>query len=195
MTVAGFVLAGGHSRRMGRDKALLPWDGTTLLDHAVARVRAATAAPPTVLSGRELRYQDRGLRALADEEPGRGALGGVLTGLARMTADAGLFLAVDLPIVPEALLRHLVARAEGADAVVAFSPAGAEPLCAVYAKSCEPAIRACMASGELEMTSFWRHVAVRALYPEAIARFGDPERLFRNLNAAADYERAREEAT
>jgi molybdenum cofactor guanylyltransferase len=189
--LAGFVLAGGKSSRMGRDKATLPWGETTLLDHALARVRAATGSEPVILSGPELRYEDRGVAVFADEVTGTGALGGVLTGLARMEAAAGLFLAADLPLVPDALLRYLVERALGVDAVVPISPSGPEPLCAVYAKSCEPAVRQCVAQGQLEMTCFWAEVAVRALYPDALARFGDPSTIFGNLNTPGDYEAAR----
>ena len=58
--IVGFVVAGGQSRRMGRDKALLPWNGGTLLDHAVTRLRAV-CRDVRVLSGADRRYADRGL--------------------------------------------------------------------------------------------------------------------------------------
>jgi molybdopterin-guanine dinucleotide biosynthesis protein A len=63
----GFVLAGGRSRRMGRDKALLAWGHTTLLAHAIARLKPL-CAEIFLLSGTEARYAETGLAALTDVE-------------------------------------------------------------------------------------------------------------------------------
>ena len=188
--VVGYVLAGGQSLRMGKDKALLPWGEKTLLDHALSRLREATSRAPAILTGPEPRYSDRGAPVFPDVVPEAGALGGVLTGLERLPPDAdfGLFLAVDLPFVPVELLRLLVSRAEaGIDAVVAFSPSGPEPLCAVYARTAIEAVRRSVEAGELKMTSFWTALCVHALYEAALAELGDPATLFRNLNTPAEY--------
>lgn len=174
---------------MGRDKALLAWAGGTLLDAAVARLAPLTAEV-AILSGQPERYADRPERRVPDAVPDSGALGGVYSGLAASERPFGLFLAVDLPFVPEALLRHLLEAAEGSDAVVPVSPRGPEPLCAVYARSCCEPIRRRLEAGERRMTCFWPDVKVRQIGPEELERFGDPERLFRNLNTAGDYEAA-----
>ena len=192
--IVGYVLAGGQSLRMGKDKALLPWGEKTLLDHALSRLREATSRAPAILCGPEPRYADRGVPVFPDVVAAAGALGGVLTGLERLPPDAdfGLFLAVDLPLVPVELLRRLASRAEeGIDAVVAFSPAGPEPLCAVYARTALDAVRQSVEAGELKMTSFWTGICVRALYEAALAEFGDPAALFRNVNEQADYQALR----
>ena len=186
----GFVVAGGKSRRMGSDKALLPWEGSTLLDHAIARLRAV-CNDVVILSGAETRYTDRGQPVVIDRDPETGALGGLASGLEILEDGRGLFLGVDLPFVPAALLRHLLALAEGWDAVVPASPEGPEPLCAVYARACrEPVLRA-VHEGRLKMTAFWPDVRVRLVPPEELRVFGEPSSLFRNLNTPADYERAR----
>jgi molybdopterin-guanine dinucleotide biosynthesis protein A len=188
--VVGFVLAGGQSSRLGQDKALLAWGGKTLLDHALARLREATARAAAILSGPESRYLGRGAPVFPDSVADAGALGGVLTGLERLPADAdwGLFLAVDLPLVPVSLLRSLVERAEeGIDAVVAMSPSGPEPLCAIYGRGCLEPVRRNVEAGQLKMTSFWTEVCVHALYEKALADFGDAKQIFRNVNTAEDY--------
>ena len=192
--IVGYVLAGGQSHRMGKDKALLPWGEKTLLDHALSRLREAASRAPAILSGPEPRYADRGVPVFPDVVAEAGALGGVLTGLERLPPDAdfGLFLAVDLPLVPVALLRHLASRAlAGIEAVVAFSPSGPEPLCAVYARTAKDAVRRSVEAGELKMTSFWREICVHALYAPAVTEFGDPKALFRNLNTPAEYQALR----
>jgi len=177
---------------MGRDKALLPWAGGTLLDAAVARL-ARVAAEVAILVGRSERYAGRPERRVADVLGDAGALGGVYSGLCATERPLGLFLAVDLPFVPEALLRHLIGGADGVDAVVPVSPRGAEPLCAVYARSCRDPIRRRLDSGERRMSCFWPDVRVRQVGPDELRRFGDPGRLFQNLNTSADYDAARRE--
>jgi molybdenum cofactor guanylyltransferase len=182
----GFVVAGGASRRMGRDKALLPWGRATLLDHTLARL-AACCDEVRILCGSRTRYAERGVPLVLDRVPGAGPLGGVLSGLETLDGELGLFLAVDLPSVGSALLKHLLKRAGGHDAVVPRSPQGPEPLCAVYRRTCLPAIRRRVASGDLKMTSFYAEVRVLEIDPEELRAFGDPNELFRNLNTAADY--------
>jgi molybdopterin-guanine dinucleotide biosynthesis protein A len=185
-----FVVAGGHSRRMGRDKALLAWGEGTLLDHALARLRRVSE-DVRILCGRQPRYDDRGAPLVPDAFAGSGALVGVASGLRAVERPLGLFLAVDLPHVTEEVLRHLLALARDADAVVPFSEAGPEPLCAVYARACLGPIEAAIGRGELKMTSFWGEVRVRRVLPPELRAFGDPARLFANLNAPEDYARAK----
>ena len=170
---------------MGRDKALLPWQGADLLDHAVARLRAVTP-DVRILCGARPRYGERGLPVERDLVAGAGPLGGVLAGLASAEGRPGLFLAVDLPHVPVALLARLVERADGWDAVVPVSPRGPEPLCALYGPGCQEPIRQRVATGDFKMTAFWPEVRVREVGPAELGELGDPEEMFRNLNMPND---------
>ena len=175
---------------MGRDKALLSWAATTILDHTLDRLRAVTD-DVRILCGPEERYADRGAPVHVDVRGDAGSLGGVYTGLLQLERPYGLFLGVDLPLVPAALLHHLLELAHGYDAVVPVTPAGPEPLCAAYARSCRRPIERRMAAGELKMTSFWPDVRVREVAPAELLAFGDPAELFRNVNTTEDYEEVR----
>ena len=183
----GFVVAGGRSARMGRDKALLPWDGATLLDHALARLRAVTD-DVRILCGPSARYEDRGVPLVLD----RVADGGPLAALdAALHAAAGrpvVFLGVDLPFVTPAVLDRILAASTGRDAAVPVLGERPEPLCAVYGPGCQAAVQARLAAGERRMTSFWPDVAVRALSPGDLSGLGDLAALFRNLNTPGDFE-------
>jgi molybdopterin-guanine dinucleotide biosynthesis protein A len=170
---------------MGRDKALIPWGGTDLLDHAIACLRTVTS-DVRILCGGERRYLERGLPVEPDVARGTGPLAGVLTGLTAAPGRPGLFLAVDLPHVPAGLLRRLVERAEDGDVVVPVSPRGPEPLCAVYGPGCLEPIRRRIAAGDFRMTAFWPEVRVLEVGMAELAAFGDPDDLFRNLNTPAD---------
>jgi molybdopterin-guanine dinucleotide biosynthesis protein A len=191
MTAAiGFVVAGGRSLRMGRDKALLPWAGSTLLDDAVARVRLA-CPDVRILCGPVPRYADRGVPLVTDRIDGAGPLAGLEAALVAAGDWPVLLLGVDLPFVTAATLAFLLGELEGADAVVPAPEQMPQPLCAAYAPSCLPAVQARLAAGERRMTSFWPDVDVRRLPSSDFKALGDPRDLFRNLNTPEDLHRAR----
>lgn len=188
-SVRGYVLAGGRSRRMGRDKALLPWGAGTLLDHALARVREAFGEA-RVLGGDGGRYP--GTPDLADAWPGAGPLGALATALRHAGGEAVVLLAVDLPHVTADVLRRLAARLPGHDAVVPQSAHGPEPLCAAYAPACLEPVTRRLLEGERRMTAFWPDVRVLEVTPAELAAGEDGTVLFRNVNTPADYAAARQ---
>lgn len=104
----GFVLAGGYSRRMGRDKALLTFKGTPLIRHALGILRAAGL--DAAIAGAHV-----DLSAFApiipDVSPGLGPLSGICSALAISAARYAVFLPVDLPLIPAALIVYLLRHA------------------------------------------------------------------------------------
>lgn len=188
--MVGFVVAGGQSRRMGRDKALLPWNGGTLLDHAVTRLRAV-CREVRVLSGGDRRYADRGLPVDVDAIADGGPLAGLATALTVAAPRSVLLLGVDIPFVTVPLLAHIRDALAGWDAAVPVLAPGAEPLCAAYGAACGAAVQGVLTAGQRKMTSFWPRVRVRQLGEEDLAPFGPSARLFRNLNDSSEYDAAR----
>jgi len=175
---------------MGRDKALLPWPGGDLLDHAVARLQSVTG-DVRILAGAEARYLDRHVPVEVDAAPDLGPLAGLLAALSG-APEAALLLGVDLPLIPVALLRHLaeLGREDTVDAVVPVSRRGPEPLCALYRATCLEAVRRHAGAGQLKMTGFWPDVRLREVPPDELVAFGDPDELFLNVNTPGDYEHA-----
>ena len=190
--IVGFVVAGGQSRRMGRDKALLPWGGATLLDHAIERLRAV-CVEVRVLSGAEPRYADRGLPVDVDAFADGGPLAGLAAALAVAAPRSVLLLGVDMPFVTVPVLAHVRDALAGFDATVPVLAAGAEPLCAAYGASCRGAVQEALAVGKRKMTSFWPRVRVRSLDEGDLAALGPDSRRFRNLNDPGEYDAARAE--
>jgi molybdopterin-guanine dinucleotide biosynthesis protein A len=136
-TRAGFVLVGGNSSRMGQDKARLPFQGKTLVEHVTAAV--AEAAGSVTLVGAPERYQSLGLPMLADSLAGAGPLAGIHTSLSATTAAWNLIVACDMPGISASFLRSLMSAAESsaADCLLPAGPSGLpEPLCAVYHSRC-----------------------------------------------------------
>ena len=136
MDSAGFVLAGGRSSRMGRDKALLELDGAALVARAARCV--AEAAGTVAVVGDPRRYGQFGWPVVADLRPGDGPLAGIEAALdSPYAAEWNLIVACDMPHLDRALLARLLAEARlhNPDCVVTRTARGVEPLCAVYRRS------------------------------------------------------------
>jgi molybdopterin-guanine dinucleotide biosynthesis protein A len=138
--VTGFVLAGGHSSRMGTDKAFLPYGDSNLLHHALETLSAASGRPAkVVVSPHKLDVYAKLFpdgAVISDVERDRGALGGIHAALTACETEFALILAVDLPLVTPDCLRRLVGvsmRTPSVDAVVPEQDDGRlQPLCGIY---------------------------------------------------------------
>jgi molybdopterin-guanine dinucleotide biosynthesis protein A len=132
---SGFVLTGGRSTRMGRDKALLPVDGQSLLERTAEKVRAAAGS--VTLIGAPERYVHLDLPAVADMVEDCGPLGGLYTALKITTAEWNLLVACDMPGLTAALLASLLRAARQCQSacLVPQTASGLHPLCAVYHRS------------------------------------------------------------
>ena len=172
---AGFVLAGGRSSRMGQDKALLPWKGSTLIE-SVAR-EVFRAAGNVTLIGSPERYGKLGFPVIPDKIEGCGPMGGLHAALSSSAAEWNLVVACDMPGVTCQLLEELLAAAEGSDgdALVPETPGGLEPLCAVYHARLLAAVEAAILSKLLKMHEFVSTIHAGLWHAK------DPS-VFRNLN-------------
>lgn len=176
---AGFVLAGGRSTRMGRDKALLPIGGSTLIEHVAALVREA-AGNVTVIGPPE-RYAHLGLPILADAIESKGPLTGLYTALSTSPADWNLLVACDMPGLTAEFLQSLLAAAEhaGKACLVPVTSQGLEPLCAVYHRRVAPFAARALHANLLKMQDFIRSLDL-AEWPVT-----DPA-ILKNVNTPAD---------
>jgi molybdopterin-guanine dinucleotide biosynthesis protein A len=188
---AGFVLAGGESSRMGRDKGLLELEGEALVVRAANLAASATGVPATIIGGAA--YAEFGLRVVSDDLPGAGPLGGIGTALRASVAPWNLIVACDLPYLTREWLEFLVERAlvSNADAVLPMNERGAEPLCAMYNKRGGRAIRGALDRGTRKVTDGLAGVRVKYIERAEWKAFDSEGLLFKNMNSPADYEEAR----
>ncbi len=190
--IEGFILAGGSSSRMGRDKALLKIGGVTLLERTERLVKSATGSDAVVVGGpqsvRELR-----VAWVADDFPKEGPLGAIVTALRVAHAPWSLVVACDLPYLTKNWLEFLVARAAASksDAVIAESSVGLQPLCAAYHKNAESKLRAALANGTRKVMDGLKHLHIETIEPAEWKRFDSDGLLFKNMNTPGDYEEAR----
>lgn len=164
MTRAGYVLVGGRSSRMGRDKALLSFRGEPLAC-SVARQVELAAASATLVGDPEL-YGSLPYPVIPDAFPGEGPLGGILTALRHTRAEWNLVVACDMPDLAADFLSNLLAFADARQtAVVPQGPSGRlEPLCIAWRRSDLPAVEAAFARGVRKVAAALADLAV-TVYP------------------------------
>jgi molybdopterin-guanine dinucleotide biosynthesis protein A len=186
------VQAGGASRRMGQDKALMPFLGRPLIQRVVDRL-APIADEMIVTTNSPDDYHFLGLLLFPDLRPGRGALGGLYTALSSATREAVAVVACDMPFASASLIEaaNRLLVEEEADVVIPNSGDGLEPLHAVYrCKTCIPAIEAAINADQWKLISWFPQVKVHILQPDEIKLY-DPSRLaFWNLNTPEEFAEA-----
>jgi FdhD protein len=189
--VTGVILAGGKSRRMGSDKALLPYQGGRFIE-AIHRRMAELFEEVIVVTGAPGRYDFLPCRRVPDLFDGVGALAGIHSGLLHSGTDLVFVAACDMPNLNGDLIRHLCGLAAGADAVVPEGEKGLEPLHAVYRKTALPAIEKTLGDGERRVVSFFDRVTVRRVRLPELSRMDPSLDAFRNINTPEDYYRLRD---
>jgi molybdenum cofactor guanylyltransferase len=161
--VAGLLLTGGRSRRLGTDKALVRRDGETLAARG-ARVLAAVCDPAV-----EVGPGVSGLPTVREEPVGSGPLAALVAGAAAVAARGeragAVLLAVDLPFVEPPLLRLLIDlhHESDADAVVPRAAGVLQPTCAVYGPDALVRAADLVAPGDRSLRSLLDAIAVRVV--------------------------------
>lgn len=187
--VAAAILAGGQARRLGgANKASIEIDGARIFDRQYALLHQITSTL-FVVGGSTGPWLARGVRLVADEIPGAGALGGIYTALGASPYDRTLVIGCDMPFLSAPFLRRMLS-VDDADLVIPRSRRGYEPLCAVYRKACMPGILDRISRGVLEASTLPHGVRVAEISPAEIAAYDPDDRLFVNINTPHDYARA-----
>ncbi len=180
------ILAGGLSRRMGRDKAALRAGDGTLLQHLARRL--GPVVEETIVAGGSGRPDLPGVTMIEDSYPGLGPLAGMHAGLRAARHRHVWVVGCDLPDAEPALASLFFGLAGGVDAVVPWIDAEPQGVCALYDRDLAPRIEALLNAGERRIKLLLAGSNVRYVTPEEL-RVVDPAlRSFRNINTPADYE-------
>jgi molybdenum cofactor guanylyltransferase len=188
--VSGFVLAGGKSARMGQDKARLELHGSTLLEHALAALRAV-CRDAAILGNYDLYGQLAPV--YEDVFPGCGPLGGIHAALTNSQTEYNLIIAVDTPFLMPEFLGYLAERAVSSGAVVTTPEINAytQPLCTVYSLAFLPIAERALKSASYKITPLFPRGQTLVIKEGELRRFAFPTEMFDNLNTPEDLERAR----
>lgn len=180
------ILAGGLSRRMGRDKAALPAGDGTLVEH-IAR-HLAPVVDETIVAGGSFRPNLETVRVIDDRYAGQGPLAGMHAGFTAARHRHVWVVACDLPDVEPSMVALLLGLAGNYEAVVPRIDHEPQGVCALYVRALASRIEAMLDAGERSIKTLLAASKVRYVVPEEL-RAVDPDlRSFRNINTPADYE-------
>ncbi|GAB7028406.1 molybdenum cofactor guanylyltransferase [Geotalea toluenoxydans] len=183
-SVTGVVLAGGKSRRMGRDKAFIPIDGLPMVERIIG-LFAGRFAAVLVIGGEAERFAGYNVRHHPDIYPGC-ALGGLYTGLYVAETPYIFVSACDIPYPSGMVMDHLLSLRHGFDAVVAESDNALQPLFAIYGKGCQEAMRLQLEDGNPCILDLFPRITTRTVTPAELASIAGADRCFCNLNTPED---------
>jgi molybdopterin-guanine dinucleotide biosynthesis protein A len=151
MTFSALLLAGGESRRMGRDKATVEFEGEPLWRQQLNLLRT--------LAVEEMDWLPDNVELLLDDSPSRGPLSGLAKALATMRTTHLLALAVDMPFMVAEELRELFRLAKPGRGVVPTIAGRAEPLAAIYPVEAAADFQAALAGPDFSLQSLVRILA------------------------------------
>ncbi len=192
--VTGIVLAGGMSRRLGRDKAVEAIGGQSLISRVLDGLSHVADELVVVVNNQEraeeLPLPDSVVVAV-DIYPDTGSLGGIFTGLSASTNEWGIVVACDMPFLNLELLGYLLSLRNSHDLVVPVIEHRLEPTHAAYSRVCLPAIETRLRANDLKIAKFFDDVRAKYVSQRHVEEF-DPSKLsFFNINTEEDLTRAR----
>ena len=191
--ITAVILAGGMSRRLGRNKALEPFEGEPLIRRVISRMSRIGDSVTVIVNDPERAAEldlPEGVATAVDRFPDKGSLGGIATGLLAAQTEWSAFCACDMPFLNTNLYRYLASLRSGYDAVVPVVEGRPEPTHALYSRVCIGPIRERIDADDLKISSFFPDVRVK-LIPEQEVRSTDPDLLsFFNINTQEDLDTA-----
>jgi len=186
--VAGAVLAGGHSSRMGHNKALVSLGGTPMVQ-VVTRTLSNVFTQVVVVSDQTPDYRFLGLPVIPDIHKEIGPIGGIHSALATLDAPAVFVLGCDTPFVSEELVRYILRYPARTNVKVAMLEEKIHPLCGIYRRACLPELEVCITGGTRKLRAFLDTVVTTRVPISSDLSFFRPG-LLQNINDPATLEAA-----
>ena len=192
LTVA--ILAGGRSKRMGSDKALLTIEGIPLLQRVINAAHTLADAR-IIISNNPTTHSPFLWPLFPDRFPDAGPLGGLATALHHATTSHLLLLACDMPNLTPPLLQYVVSQPRASHGVIIpEDEKGLQPLCAVYSRSVLPLAEDAIKQGQFSMQKFVGRINARVVNKEKWAIHARTRNPFTNFNTPEEYRAGRKKA-
>lgn len=188
--VQAFIMAGGKSRRFGRDKSLHVLEGMTLIER-VAQVLGQQFERVAIIANDQDKYQFTGLDVYPDLTPGLGPIGGIQTALTIAQGNPVFISACDMPFLNLNIIGYMEQRflETGVDVCLPSDQGRFEPLHSFYSHQCLAPITGLINSGNNKIIDFFNSVRVEALPTEELLQLDPDRRAFFNLNYLEDLEK------
>lgn len=183
--VAGVILAGGKSSRMGRNKALLTYNGRPLIE-SIYLTMAELFGQVAIVTNTPEEYDFLPCLKIPDIHTGMGSIAGIHAGLLWSPEERIFVVGCDMPFLEKELVRRLAALSLDENGVVPCSPAGLEPLHAIYSKRILPLLEKALASDRKRIIDLLELIEAKVIPAEEIAAISPGFRPFINLNTPED---------
>ncbi len=183
LELSGFILAGGKSKRMGKDKAFLTIQEEPMLKRAISLIQPFCQT--VSISGQNPAYNVFKLSVIADTYPGCGPIAGIHSCLSYSSTDWNLIVGVDLPFLNEELINYLILNMGEFDCIIPESNSGIEPLAGLYNKQILPKVESQIQCGDFKLMNMLGKL--NACFLDCNELVEKYPRLFANLNRPEDY--------
>lgn len=170
---------------MGTNKAFLAINGERLIDRTV-RLFKGTFKEVLLVTNSPLDYQDQDVRIVTDLIKGKGALGGIYTGLFFASSPRSFVAACDMPYLNGPFIQYMTEMTGRWDVLVPDTGEGLQPLHAVYSKGCRPEIERLLKGDRLKVTGLYEKLKVMKIPEEKIRTFQPDLKMFLNVNSPED---------
>lgn len=185
--ITGVILAGGRSRRMGKNKALLEIDGMPLIQKTYLTM-LSLFKEVIIITNTPDEYSFLPCCCFPDIYPDTGSIAGLHTGLKAGTTEGIFIVPCDMPFLSTSLIRQMCDHATNYDAVVPLSFQGVEPLHAFYRKRCVEPLEVYLQQGRKHIRAFLEQVRTRYVSVFDLQYQEKKSQLFFNLNTLQEYE-------
>lgn len=184
-----FILAGGQSQRMGRDKAWLEIGSESMITRLV-RILESQFESVQIVANDVDKFKSLGIPVLADSRPGSGPLGGIHTALSNLHQETAFVIGCDYPFLNSSFIRGLSGLIANHDALVPRQDQVPVPVCAFYSTRCLGAVETSLDKGILEANVFLSEVDVRWVEDEELSSLDPTGLALTNVNTPDDYQKA-----
>lgn len=188
--VAGVILAGGKSRRMGTDKAFLTVGREAMIENAAMELKKVFKEI-LISGGEEETGVHLGLKVVPDLIKGWGPLSGIHASLLAARSRKCLVVPCDMPFISADLAKIMAELSQGYDVTVPQHGDYLQPLFAVYDKNCIPAVEEALRNGRHKVVDFYPRVRVKYVSETILRAAADIDTVFFNVNTPLDLEKAR----
>ena len=183
--ITGVILAGGKNSRMGTDKAFIEINGVSMIRRTVELFRDIFDEI-VIVTNSPLLYLDQNVVLVTDIFPGKGALGGLYTGLFFSSHSRAFVCACDMPFLNGPFIQYMIQKSSGYDIVVPDYGDGVQPLHAIYRKKYLPSIRKLLDQGKLKISDLYMGHKMLIIKADLIKSFDETGKMFLNVNTSED---------
>jgi len=179
--MTGVILAGGESTRMGKNKAFVEINGQRIIDRTVSLFREIFD-DVLLVTNTPLEYIELKVKIVTDLIPGKGALGGIYTGLFFSSSPKAFFVGCDMPFLDRDVIQYFLSLSQTADIVVQRTKNYWQPLHAIYSRTLLKPIERLLQQGELKIIKAYQGMKVREITEEELKPFDPDLHTLSNVN-------------